>query len=70
MFWGVGGLGVGDDVGADEFEHFEEVGLGGVEGGGVVADVLGAVENFECQTVEELALGEQSTYGLKTPTGT
>jgi len=48
----------------------DNVGLGGVEGGGVVADVLGAVENFECQTVEELALGEQSTYGLKTPTGT
>jgi hypothetical protein len=48
----------------------DNVGLGSVEGRIVVANVLGAMENFECQAVEELALGEQSTYRLKTPTGT
>ena len=34
-----------------------------------MADVLGAVEDFESEAVEELPLSEEAANGLETPAG-
>ena len=43
------------------------VGLGRVEWSGVMPDVLGRVENFECEAIQEFALRQKTTHWFKAP---
>jgi hypothetical protein len=50
-------------------ELVDHVGLRGVEGLGVVADVLGRVEGSEGQAVQELSACQEAAYWLEPPLG-
>jgi len=50
-------------------ELVDDVWFGGVKWHAVVADVLGRVEHLEGEAVQELALSQKATHGLKAPAG-